>query len=147
LPSSAVTLNLNSDHTLLQPEQELARFFRRKGFYINAAKLVKDALVDGVEERELGGQRAATGPRGGAPQRVPPLLEGFVRGCGCGLRPLPFADLFGEHVQLVALEPGENLARARENRGRQAGEARHLDAVGLRRTPALDAVEEDDLAL
>ena len=49
--------------------------------------------------------------------------------------------------QLVALERGENLAGALDDRPRQAREARHLDAVAAIGSPGHDLAQEDDVVL
>ena len=51
----------------------MARLVPCEGFYINAAKLVKEALVDGVEECDLRRQRAPPDARRRAPERILPV--------------------------------------------------------------------------
>src|SRR5918993_4501427 len=105
---------LKSHHASLQIEKDFPRLFRRDGFYINTAKLVKNVLVGRVEERHLRGERAAARARGGAAQSVPAARAVLAarlrreRPCGGG----GAADRLREHVQLVALKLRQDFARA-----------------------------------
>jgi len=82
-----------SYYSLTDVEKELSGFFRREGFYIKAAKLVKQVLVDGIEKRR--GRRQSLSAR--TPRRV---SKSLVRtGVGHGLMRIMFSRrINGWHV-------------------------------------------------
>ena len=68
------------------------------------------------------------------------LLRAFARGRAGDRRA-------SASCQFVLFEAGEDLARAADHAGREAGESRHLDAVAAVRSPRHHLAQEDDLIL
>ncbi len=143
-------MSFYSNDSLAYINQESANFFKRKFFYLNSAKLVKQALVNHVEQRGLRRERLPACASCGQRERAATVLflrRGNIvaRRFTCRRRANSFG-LFREHIQLITLKPPQHLARPRQHGRGQTGQARDLYAVRLRRAPALDPVEEDDFA-